>query len=481
MRYVYSIVSVFLLLPLLAGAQLKYRTFSQDQLANKQDRYAGRSIGSDVQFVIKNTFSTPRNVLSAHVSSPIVSLVDSGGFPKLKLMNYRTTIVAEGKILQPGDSVVFTAKVKRIVRGTKITGWQMRWKDTTTVAPATAKVMMPGSAVSTITMTHGLVSKAIAAAVDRQIIAQPTGGNVREYLYAKELKKPAGIVLGIAKNPENFGWVRSFRSDIGAFGHTGTPRCFDSVLASSKKKPFVKEVRNPSVRIHNNHLLGALHALKFSMLANDSAMTEPFDPDATLFRWLIYFDSTNLSDRFNGMTIQEISNLTDTALTYCNRYAPEDYVALDQCITRILDAFSGDLEVSSMRPMKVMGTKSLSEVPFLHENPAAMANVPRRKSDSSVEIPLQNGLLSNYPNPFNPTTTLSFTLSSNSLVTLKVFNLLGQEVATLLDQSDLEEGEHAVDFEANNLSSGAYYYRIRATNVETGNVFTDVRKMVLMR
>ena len=73
--------------------------------------------------------------------------------------------------------------------------------------------------------------------------------------------------------------------------------------------------------------------------------------------------------------------------------------------------------------------------------------------------PEKFGLDQNYPNPFNPTTNISFTLSENSVTSLKVFNMLGQEVATLVNEL-LSSGTHTYTFNAGNLSSGIYMYRL---------------------
>jgi hypothetical protein len=83
-------------------------------------------------------------------------------------------------------------------------------------------------------------------------------------------------------------------------------------------------------------------------------------------------------------------------------------------------------------------------------------------------------LYANYPNPFNPTTTIEFDLPKTSKVTLKVFNILGEEVAILLSAS-LLSGSHSVDWDASNLASGVYLYRLQAGG------YVETRKMVLMR
>ena len=80
----------------------------------------------------------------------------------------------------------------------------------------------------------------------------------------------------------------------------------------------------------------------------------------------------------------------------------------------------------------------------------------------------------NYPNPFNPSTAISYQLSANSYVTLKVYDVLGREMATLVNGQQ-NAGYHSVAFNAGSLPSGVYFYRITAGN------YSSVKKMVLMK
>ncbi len=83
-------------------------------------------------------------------------------------------------------------------------------------------------------------------------------------------------------------------------------------------------------------------------------------------------------------------------------------------------------------------------------------------------------LFQNYPNPFNPETNISFSLPAASNVSLRVFNLLGQEVALLVNGAQ-EAGTHVVKFDGTNLTSGVYIYRLEAEG------FSATRKMILMK
>lgn len=96
-----------------------------------------------------------------------------------------------------------------------------------------------------------------------------------------------------------------------------------------------------------------------------------------------------------------------------------------------------------------------------------------------VEVlgPKEFSLAQNYPNPFNPTTAIDFNLAVDSKVTLKVFDVLGQEIITLVN-GNLSAGSHKVNFDASSLNSGVYLYRIDATGVD-GKTFSAVKKMIL--
>ncbi len=81
--------------------------------------------------------------------------------------------------------------------------------------------------------------------------------------------------------------------------------------------------------------------------------------------------------------------------------------------------------------------------------------------DKRENIPKEFMLYQNYPNPFNPTTTIRFTIQVSSFTSLKVFDVLGREVATLVE-GELNAGEHLVVFDAKGLASGVYFYKIQA-------------------
>ena len=99
---------------------------------------------------------------------------------------------------------------------------------------------------------------------------------------------------------------------------------------------------------------------------------------------------------------------------------------------------------------------------------AALVNVDEEK------IPTEYSLSQNYPNPFNPTTKIKFGLPENTLTKLIIYDILGREVLTLVNQ-ELDAGYHEVKLDASKLSSGVYFYRLQA------RLLTQMKKLMLMK
>mgnify|MGYP005838438323 CR=1 FL=1 len=181
-------------------------------------------------------------------------------------------------------------------------------------------------------------------------------------------------------------------------------------------------------------------------------------------------------------------------------YTPLNFAALSGAL-REANLVLGKTEapVIYTRFFKVVGNKmQLSEegnsgesgndsdgdgIPYIPEQPdnlppifaaEATLNLGASSVDDNNSLPENFVLEQNFPNPFNPSTTIRYSLPSDNYVTLKVFNILGQEVATLINENKVA-GNYSVEFNASNLSSGIYLYRIDAGN------FTSVKKLTLLK
>jgi hypothetical protein len=105
---------------------------------------------------------------------------------------------------------------------------------------------------------------------------------------------------------------------------------------------------------------------------------------------------------------------------------------------------------------------------------AIWSDVPIGIHSTSVEVPVEYALMQNFPNPFNPTTNIRFDLPTSGFVTLKVYNMLGKEVAVLLEKN-LQAARYMVDFNASELPSGIYFYKLQAGD------YTSIKKMTLIK
>jgi hypothetical protein len=96
-------------------------------------------------------------------------------------------------------------------------------------------------------------------------------------------------------------------------------------------------------------------------------------------------------------------------------------------------------------------------------------------AENKADIPAEFSLKQNYPNPFNPSTTISFGLPKKSHVSLKIYDLLGREMATLVNNEEMSAGSYTKEFNARRLTSGVYFYRLQA------GAFTKTKKLLLLK
>jgi photosystem II stability/assembly factor-like uncharacterized protein len=103
-----------------------------------------------------------------------------------------------------------------------------------------------------------------------------------------------------------------------------------------------------------------------------------------------------------------------------------------------------------------------------------VSSEPLSADDDLNKIPSDFSLEQNYPNPFNPTTNFEFRIAKGGFVSLKIYDLLGKEVATVVNE-EKSAGNYKVDFNASGISSGVYFYKLTTRN------FTQTKKLVLLR
>jgi hypothetical protein len=102
---------------------------------------------------------------------------------------------------------------------------------------------------------------------------------------------------------------------------------------------------------------------------------------------------------------------------------------------------------------------------------------------NSSELPTKFQLDQNFPNPFNPSTTISFAVPQDAFITIKVYDVTGREIAELLSNKFYSRGYQNILFNSSqfNLSSGVYFYKLVASNSTSGNIYSQVKKMLLIK
>lgn len=263
--------------------------------------------------------------------------------------------------------------------------------------------------------------------------------------------------------------------------HDGPPRFFNYF---DNSKEMVGKIKKLTPDKQSNRLFAELIALKLNINASKATIT-PIG-----FGELKYIDA---SSRFNGLMIKEIDALADVYMTYGDSSTIGSAIELDSVVRKINSAFVGPMDtISFASKLELTGVKPIAEVTFLERDPAIIPEQISPRSITSM-VPLTFTLYQNYPNPFNPNTTIEFFLPEPSIVTLKIYNILGQEVATLLNLQQYDEGDHEVDYTVSNLSSGVYFYRLVAEKVidddfdedsqdrYIGNTHIAIKKMLIVR
>ena len=259
--------------------------------------------------------------------------------------------------------------------------------------------------------------------------------------------------------------------------HTNAARCLD--IYTRNNKPISKQLSSLPIDKQNNVLFGELIALKLNMKASVLGKMPPGLEN------LIYRDDMDVSV-LNGLTVEQIAQKADTFMTLCSAIPPENATAADynNAIHAINSAFDGPLDTISFAPQTVLrSVRYLAQIPFLHPNFAVPAPASVLENFPIIrEQPDQFEMFQNYPNPFNPTTTIEISLPEEARVTIKVYDILGREVAILANDEVVDEGTSEFVFDGQSLASGMYFYRLVARSTEDeARQYVDMKKMILIK
>jgi hypothetical protein len=340
-------------------------------------------------------------------------------------------------------------------------------------------------------------------------LKMPNINNIGEEAYAQGTwpevdakAKPAGIVIGIqdqvhtnAKGKPVYRFVYHPKwkdvlktlSDKG-IKHAGPAGC---LLNFQSAKPIEKGQKALPPGKMSNVLVSQAIALAVNIGASDAGKTD----SARSFGDMIYVNQPgDPAGLPAGSTVREIDARMDTVMS-CRDTTSGTYAEWFAVLERINGAFSGPFDTSSFGQQILKsagatiatGIKAVADVDFLYRTSLVVPPITVSPLDlRTLEAPKQYQLDQNYPNPFNPTTTIEFSLPEDAFVTLKVYNMLGQEVATLAENEEYYEGLNDVTFDASTMASGVYFYRIVAQGIDEdgavkGTSFISVKKMMLVK
>ena len=176
---------------------------------------------------------------------------------------------------------------------------------------------------------------------------------------------------------------------------------------------------------------------------------------------------------FNNNTIAGIHDIPGAKIDIynanLNEGKPSAYQWLGVTTVGANGVFSYEITDPSIEAVSLIATTALG-----NSSGFAYLELVTDVEKDNDKIPNMFSLNQNYPNPFNPSTTITFSIPEEELVTLKIFNSLGEEVAELMNEIK-SAGNYSLLFDANTLSSGVYFYRIKAGR------YVEIKKMTLLK
>jgi hypothetical protein len=352
----------------------------------------------------------------------------------------------------------------------------------------------------TIKNTTALGSKAVKFKMKNGVLisSPPNWATVTEAVF-KKIPMKYGMNLGSQIKEKDiaadYAWIVLKKGmefgKIFTAEHTAQSRPLDSLRLPKKTKKLSKQVKVTRKQFNNPAIAEGL-VYKLNLAASAYGITPQGFGGLLLDTAYSFFDYD-----LYGKNLSQIGGYFDTVMTFWSDFGIEDsatYAQLDDFVNNILKRlnglFSAELHETNYvintynvkknpYDMYLKGTKTSPEVGLVKCAPQV---IEERSFLTELEenIPLRFSLEQNYPNPFNPLTTIHYTLSTPALVSLKIYNVLGQEVATLIHSREMDEGMHEIQFDASKLSSGVYFYRLYVG--QNGILsYTATKKLVLMK
>jgi protocatechuate 3,4-dioxygenase beta subunit len=322
--------------------------------------------------------------------------------------------------------------------------------------------------------------------------------------------KTGTTFLGVAQTEaalaKKYAWIAyKNASDLGklyTLPHDGQSFPIDSLRIAGKKSKKLNKAIKASRKTYNNVAWAEGIMFRLNIIASADSVT----PKG--FGNLILDTSSVLVGReMKGQTLFQIARYNDSLMTYWDTLGVESTSVyqniatfMNNVIKPINDRFYESMNVGVNAFIDTGGVTSGLHQPDGKKNAyaielggvkkAADINIVKRVPGKEItgqtiiqpfgiEIPNGLTLYQNYPNPFNPTTTIEFSLPEDALVSLNVYNILGQKVFDVANNERMQEGLNSIQFDARTLSSGVYFYRVFANGENTS--YQSMKKMILVK
>lgn len=340
------------------------------------------------------------------------------------------------------------------------------------------------------------------------ITGVPNEVTVVTNVFTRVIGKSGTTFLGIPQTSKDsakkYGWLFfKSASALGKFyteAHTQQSFPIDSLRITGKKSKKLAKAISPTRKTYNNHAWSEGVLLHLNVFASDSGITPKGFGDL-----VIDTVGTLAGTSVKGMSVRDLVKLYDTCMTYWQSKgidSSSDYTLLAQFVDNIitplnsrfyqamtavnvdyvLDTAKMPSPTKNLYAVNLLGYKTATEAGGIVKNTGAKSNVQFVPVTGYIEPMADKFLLNqNYPNPFNPSTEINFSLLEDAIVSLKIYDVLGREVATLLRNEYLVAGDESVTFDAANIPSGVYFYRIHIQSLDSGTEYVQTKKMMLMK
>jgi len=462
------------------GDATAYRSFPPESLVVKKD--IKRKIRSSrwwFNFPNDNTHREPAKALYVEFKKPVLELTSYAPFDSAEKLDKRgKTWMFTGGYVHMGSSAIVCGITKG-KRGQDVKKWWwiadlVVWNDD--VEESVEGILGPMNGRKSPDRVSLNFPMPNAANFAKETFEQVPFDKSRPLIVGVEdplARSQEVAYVAIGKHRDVWSSLAPRRNGV---QHDGPASSFDYFDKGRKMKG---KLRNLKPNKQSNRLFAELLALKMNIYGSAMGKT-PIG-----FGELRYVEPGH---RFDRMLVRDIDSIANVFMTYGDSGAAGMAVELDSVLRKINAAFVGPIDTLSFAAkLRFTGVRPVAEVPFLERDSSI---VPKRivPDLTLVDLPEDFELYQNYPNPFNPTTSIAFNLPDDAVVTLKIFNMLGENVATLLDHESMEWGYQEVDFYGDRLSTGVYFYRLTTEAIlddrEDGSdaiPAVQTKKMMLLR